>query len=83
MIDLRHKITTTIQETAEIRNSEINSLEDDTILLNSGLDSLGFAILVATLEDELGYDPFVMMDTPVYPRTLGEFIEIYQRFSPK
>ncbi len=36
MIDLRHKITTTIQETAEIRNSEINSLEDDTILLNSG-----------------------------------------------
>ena len=53
------------------------------VLLESGLDSLGFAILVARLEEELGYDPFVMMDVPVYPRTLSEFVEIYQRFAPQ
>ncbi len=83
MNSLRTKIIETIQKTANIRGSEVGILTDETILLESGLDSLGFAILVATLEEELGYDPFVLMDEPVYPRTLGEFIEIYQRFMPK
>lgn len=64
-----------------MRGTEIKVLTDDTVLLESGLDSLGFAILVARLEEELGYDPFVMMDVPVYPRTLSEFVEIYHRFA--
>lgn len=51
---------------------------DDLVLLDSGLDSIGFATLVAKLEEELGYDPFVQMDEPVYPRTFGEFVEIYE-----
>ena len=83
MTNLRNKITTAIQEAADMRGTEVGVLVDETILLESGLDSLGFAILVARLEEELGYDPFVLMDVPVYPRTLGEFIEIYQRFAPK
>jgi len=60
----------------------IGDLNDATVLLESGLDSLGFAILVARLEEELQYDPFAMMDEPVYPRTLGEFVSIYERFAP-
>ena len=83
MTDLRDKITTAIQETADIRGTEVVVLVDETVLLESGLDSLGFAILVARLEEELGYDPFILMDVPVYPRTLSEFVEIYQRFAPK
>lgn len=83
MSNLRDKITTAIQETANMRGTEMGVLVDETILLESGLDSLGFAILVARLEEELGYDPFVMMDVPVYPRTLSEFVEIYQRFAPQ
>jgi acyl carrier protein len=83
MTNLRDKITTAIQETADMRGTEIGVLTDETVLLESGLDSLGFAILVARLEEELGYDPFVMMDAPVYPRTLNEFVEIYQRFAPQ
>ena len=83
MTNLRDKITTAIKETAEIRGTEVFALVDETVLLDSGLDSLGFAILVARLEDELGYDPFILMGVPVYPRTLGEFVEIYQRFAPK
>lgn len=83
MTNLRNQIIAAIKETADVRGSEIGALDDDTVLLESGLDSLGFAILVARLEEELGYDPFVMMDEPVYPRTLSEFIEIYQRFAPK
>ena len=83
MKNLRERITTAIQETADMRGTEVGVLVDETVLLESGLDSLGFAILVARLEEELGYDPFVLMDVPVYPRTLSEFIEIYQRFAPK
>lgn len=83
MLGLREKIVTAIYEIADQRGVEIHQIEDDTVLLESGLDSLGFAILVVRLEEELGYDPFVMMDQPVYPRTLSEFIEIYQRFAPQ
>lgn len=83
MTDLRKKIIAVIHETADMRGSKIDVLVDDTVLLESGLDSLGFAILVARLEEELNYDPFVLMDEPVYPRTLAEFIEIYQRFAPQ
>lgn len=56
-------------------------MTDELILLQSGLDSLGFAILVTTLEDELGYDPFTLMEVPVYPRTFGEFVSVYLKFS--
>ncbi|MCB1698585.1 MAG: acyl carrier protein [Halioglobus sp.] len=56
-----------------------DKIDDDTVLLESGLDSLGFAILVARLEDELGRDPFTETEEVVYPRTLGEFIAIYER----
>lgn len=57
-------------------------LNNDSILLETGLDSLGFAILVTRLEDLLGYDPFMLMNEPVYPRTFGDFIDIYARFFP-
>lgn len=57
-------------------------LEDATVLLQSGLDSLGFAILVARLEENLGYDPFILMSEPVYPRTFGDFVAIYNQFKP-
>ncbi len=84
MNNLRNHIITAITETADMRGTNIiDLLVDETVLLESGLDSLGFAILVARLEEELGYDPFVLMDEPVYPRTLGEFVAIYQRFAPK
>ena len=55
---------------------------DDLVLLKSGLDSLGFAVLVTQLETSLGYDPFTLMTEPFYPRTFGELVEIYERFAP-
>lgn len=54
-------------------------IKDDQVLLETELDSLGFAILVALLEEELDIDPFQIMDEPVYPRTFGEFVAIYER----
>ncbi len=60
----------------------VPELKDDVILLESGLDSLGFAILVATLDETLEFDPFTMMDEPFYPSTFGEFVEIYEKMDP-
>lgn len=56
---------------------------DELVLLSTELDSLGFAVLVARLDERLGYDPFSLMTEPVYPQTLGEFVEIYGRFGPE
>ncbi|QDS96964.1 acyl carrier protein [Adhaeretor mobilis] len=56
-------------------------LNDETRLLETGLDSLGLAMLVVDLEDRLGYDPFTLMKEPVYPKTFGQFVQLYERFS--
>jgi acyl carrier protein len=53
-------------------------LTDDAILLNTGLDSLCFAILVARLEDRLGVDPFSASDDIAFPVTLGDFVRVYE-----
>jgi len=53
---------------------------DDLVLLQSGLDSLGFAVLITRLETACGYDPFTLMTEPFYPRTFGELVEVYDRF---
>lgn len=66
------------QTDVEQRYDEIS---DDQILLESGLDSLGFAVLVALLEEELDLDPFQEMEFAVYPTTFGEFVAIYEKYS--
>tara|TARA_B110001450_G_scaffold251550_1_gene271844 strand:- start:829 stop:1074 length:246 start_codon:yes stop_codon:yes gene_type:complete len=60
---------------------QFSEISDEQVLLESGLDSLGFAILVAMLEEELDLDPFQLMDEPTYPSTFGEFLEIYELYS--
>ena len=49
----------------------------DTVLLDTGMDSLGFAILVTRLEEELGFDPFTISTEAYYPSTYGEFLDFY------
>ena len=71
-------ITSQMQKIADERNEKLAPLTDDLNLLESGLDSLGFAILVARLEDELGCDPFTEADEIHLPVTLGDFIRIYE-----
>ncbi len=53
-------------------------LKDDLPLADCGLDSLGFAVLVARLEDRLGIDPFTAAADAVFPATLGEFVKVYE-----
>ena len=53
-------------------------LRDDLVLLDSGLDSLGFAVLVARLEDRLGFDPFTASEDAQFPVTFGDFVKVYE-----
>lgn len=79
---LRQTIIDTLRDVAASTQARlVDPLDDDTVLLQSGLDSMGFAILVALLEENLGFDPFTMTDEPIYPRTLGEFIAFYEKMA--
>lgn len=53
-------------------------LRDDLALLDSGLDSLGIAVLVARLEDRLGADPFTNSEDVQFPVTVGDFVRAYE-----
>ena len=83
MDKLTEQISKAISEIAETTGTGLKGvLTTETVLLDSGLDSLGFAILVSRLEEELGYDPFVLMTDAVYPKTFGEFVGIYKQYAP-
>jgi hypothetical protein len=56
---------------------ELPPLTDSMPLLETGLDSLCFAIIVTRLEDSLGLDPFTADDSP-FPATFGEFVKCYE-----
>jgi hypothetical protein len=77
---IRAVFSEVIESSGQVMNGP---LTHESVLLQTGLDSLGFAILVARLEEALGYDPFVLMKEPVYPQTFGEFLAIYNKFTPK
>lgn len=59
------------------------ALTDDSVLLETGLDSLGFAILVTRLEEELGFDPFSLATDAYYPTTFREFVDFYAAHQPQ
>ena len=59
------------------------TLSDDLVLLESGLDSMGFAVLVVELEEILGFDPFTISEEAFYPSTFGEFVSFYENNKPK
>jgi acyl carrier protein len=73
----RLTILNTIREVAAEQGKALAPLSDDLPLMESGLDSLCFAILVARLEDALGADPFTTSESMQFPSTIGELIAFY------
>jgi acyl carrier protein len=67
-----------MQQIACEHGKTLAPLRDDLVLLDSGLDSLGFAVLVARLEDMLGIDPFTAAEDAMFPLTLGDFVKVYE-----
>jgi acyl carrier protein len=77
-MSIKETVISEIEQIAEQHQKTLAPLSDDAILLNTGLDSLCFAILVARLEDRLGVDPFSDSDDVVFPVTLGDFVRVYE-----
>jgi acyl carrier protein len=67
-----------MRQIAREHGKTLAPLRDDLVLLDSGLDSLGFAVLVARLEDTLGIDPFTVAEDAMFPLTLGDFVKVYE-----
>jgi hypothetical protein len=78
MMSLRSTIGEQIKAVASDQDKQLAPLSDDLVLLESGLDSLGFAILVTRLEDLLGFDPFTISSDAYYPITFGDFVRFYE-----
>ena len=77
-MSIKSTVLAQIQQIAETDNKTLPPLTDDLVLLDSGLDSLAIAVLVARLEETLGFDPFTESDDVFYPVTLGDFIRFYE-----
>jgi acyl carrier protein len=77
-MSVRSKVISQFKQVAKEQNTQLAPLSDDLVLLGSGLDSLCFAIIVARLEDELGFDPFGATEDVDFPVTLGDFIKFYE-----
>ena len=78
---IRATILTEMTDVAERQHKRLAPLTDDLPLLESGLDSLCIAVLVAGLEDKLGLDPFDVDGAVTFPVTVGEFVRMYENAS--
>ena len=78
-MSLRTLIEDQMRQVAAEHGRVLAPLSEDLVLLDSGLDSLCFAIVVARLEDELGQDPFATSEDIDFPVTFGDFVRFYDR----
>jgi len=77
-MSIRSTIMDQMTQVAREQGKSLAPLNDDLALLDSGLDSLGIAILVARLEDRLGVDPFTTAEDVQFPVTIGDFVRAYE-----
>ena len=79
-MSVRSTITSQFQQVAVEQERILAPLADELKLVQSGLDSLSFAIIVARLEDSLGIDPFSAAEAVDFPVTFGDFVRLYENF---
>jgi acyl carrier protein len=79
-VNLEQQIREAMLQVAQLSDCQlVQPIEPNTLLLECGLDSLGYAMLVAQLEEDLGYDPFTELALDTYPSTFAEFLAMYQQ----
>jgi acyl carrier protein len=71
-------VTAQFEQVAREQNKALVPLKAETMLLESGLDSLCMAVIVARLEEELGIDPFSTDEEIDFPVTFGDFVRLYE-----
>ncbi|WP_330083001.1 phosphopantetheine-binding protein [Methylocystis iwaonis] len=77
-MSIRLTVLSVVENVAAEQEKKLTPLANDTVLANSGLDSLCFAIIVARLEDALGVDPFTASEEVYFPVTFGDFVALYE-----
>ena len=79
-MSVREQVIEQFRQVAKEQNRRLAPLDDDLRLLDSGLDSLCFAIIVVRLEEALGADPFQARAAKgsSFPVTLGDFVGVYE-----
>lgn len=77
-MDVRSEVTAQFKQVAKEQDKRLAPLTDNLSLLDSGLDSLCFAIVVARLENSLGVDPFSEDEDARFPVTFGDFVRFYE-----
>ena len=75
---VRSEIVAAFERVAREQEKTLAPLTDSLVLLDSGLDSLCLAIIVARLEDALGADPFSVAEEGEFPVTFGDFVRLYE-----
>jgi acyl carrier protein len=80
-MSVRATITSQFQQVAVEQKRKLARLSDELKLLDSGLDSLSFALIVARLEEALGFDPFDTTENVQFPVTFGDFVKLYENHS--
>lgn len=80
-MDIRSEIVDQFSQVAREQGRNLAPLTDNLELLESGLDSLSFAIIVARLEGLLGVDPFSTSEDVLFPVTFGELVGFYEKAS--
>jgi acyl carrier protein len=81
-MSVRSTIEAQFEQVAAEQKRKLARLSDDLKLLDSGLDSLSFALIVARLEDALGFDPFDAADEAKFPVTFSDFVKLYESHPP-
>jgi acyl carrier protein len=76
--NIRSTIVSQFEQVAAEQHHKLAPLTDERPLMESGLDSLAFAIVVARLEDSLGIDPFTASEDAQFPVTFGDFVKMYE-----
>jgi len=77
-MSVRATIVAQFEAVARQQHRTLAPLSDELKLVHSGLDSLSFALIVARLEDALGFDPFDTDAAVTFPITFGDFVTLYQ-----
>ena len=78
-MSIRDQILSAFRQVADAQGRILTPLSDDLKLTGCGLDSLGFAIVITSLEESLNVDPFNSPERPGFPVTLSDFIKLYER----
>ena len=77
-MSVRSEILDQFNQVGHEQGKRLAPLSDELPLLDLGLDSLSFAIVVSRLETLLGVDPFSENEDAPFPVKLGDFIRFYE-----